>query len=69
MFAADEDVSYLFSSRSAAAPSSQPDLILTAVSVVPEPGTVTLNRTWTGNLGVQANRTAMFGNSSQAVML
>jgi len=42
MFAADEEVSYLFSSRSAAAPSSEPDLIITAVSVVPEPGTVTL---------------------------
>jgi len=42
MFAADQTVSYLFSSRSAAAPSSQPDLIITAVSVVPEPGTVTL---------------------------
>jgi hypothetical protein len=39
MFAADEAVSYLFSSRSTAAPSSRPDLVIT---VVPEPGTLTL---------------------------
>lgn len=39
MFADDEVVSYLFSSRSASGPSTHPDLIITAV---PEPGTLTL---------------------------
>jgi len=56
MFAADEVVSYLFSSRSATAPSSQPDLIITAVSVVPEPGSLALVGLALGVIAVRRSR-------------
>jgi hypothetical protein len=56
MFAADEVVSYLFSSRSATALNSQPDLIITAVSVVPEPGSLALVGLALGVLAVSRSR-------------